>query len=247
MNAPTPFYADQCITVYCGDMLDILPHILPESIDVLVTDPAYRIVGGGNTTNRMKGGMFNPSVYNNNGQLFPTLPFSKWVPLIYPVLKPDADLYVMTNSADNVADLSIALRSAQFKLHNLLVWRKNTKTPNRWYMKSLEFTIFAYKGLARSINDCSSPQMYEYPNPRNKLHITEKPVELMMKYIENSTQPGDVVLDPFMGSGTTLEAARRLGRCAIGIDIDESSCTTAIKRLQGRAYRDQKSTQLELF
>ena len=65
----------------------------------------------------------------------------------------------------------------------------------------------------------------------NKLHPTQKPVEAILPLIETFSQPGDLVLDPFAGSGTTLVAARRLGRCAAGIELDPGYFRAASQRL----------------
>lgn len=64
------------------------------------------------------------------------------------------------------------------------------------------------------------------------MHETQKPVKLMEYLISTYTQPGDIVFDPFMGSGTTLVAAKNLGRLAVGIDKLEKNCIIAIKRLE---------------
>jgi DNA modification methylase len=66
---------------------------------------------------------------------------------------------------------------------------------------------------------------------RNDLHPTQKPLALFSRAIRNSSAPGDLILDPFMGSGTTLRAAKDLGRRGIGIEIEEKYCEIAAKRM----------------
>lgn len=119
-----------------------------------------------------------------------------------------------------------------FKFHNLLVWDKVTGTPNRWYMKNCEFTGLFYKGPAQAINDCGSMSLIRYPHQDESEHPTEKPVSLMEHYILNSTQPGQLVIDPFMGSGSTGVAAVRAGRAFIGIELDEGHFNTALGRIR---------------
>ena len=87
------------------------------------------------------------------------------------------------------------------------------------------------KGRARTINDPGSKQGVTGRRVGGNGHPTEKPVWLMRFYIENSSQAGDTVIDPFMGSGTTLRAAKDLGRQAVGIEIEERYCEIAANRL----------------
>src|SRR5690606_700763 len=119
--------------------------------------------------------------------------------------------YVMTN----VLNLSSMIQSAEqagFKLHNVLVWRKNNVTPSQYYMKNAEYILFLRKGKAKYINNIGTKTVIDVNNVRNKIHPTEKPVELMRILIENSSQVGDTVLDPFAGSGSTLIAGIECGR-----------------------------------
>lgn len=121
---------------------------------------------------------------------------------------------------------------AGFKIHNLLVWEKNNATPSRWYMKNAEFTLFLRKGKAKRINNVGSKMVHRFNNILgNKDHPTEKPVELMKFYIENSSNMGDVVLDPFMGAGSTGIACMECHRNFIGIEIDGRYFDTARNRI----------------
>ena len=88
-------------------------------------------------------------------------------------------------------------------------------------MKNCEYTLFMRKGEATIINDLGSKTVEMYPNPTDKRHPTEKPVSLMERYIGNSSNTNETVLDPFMGSGTTGVASINLGRKFIGIELDK--------------------------
>jgi DNA modification methylase len=221
-----PYYSKAGIQIYHGDCRDVLPR-LSERAALLWTDPAYKIISGGNTTERMMGGIFDPKIYDNSGELFPTVPFCEWVPLAYAALADNADSFVMTNDK-NLEECLAQLRISGMGLHNVLLWSKQNKTPNRWGMKSIEFICYNWKGRARVLNDCGMGQMFYDRNPTgDKRHTTEKPVSLIYQHIVNATDPGDLVLDPFMGSGSTLVAAKRAGRRAVGIEISESMCADA--------------------
>lgn len=139
----------------------------------------------------------------------------------------------MTNTI-NMLELLQVCEDVGFKLHNILVWEKNTANANRWYMKNCEFTLFLYKGNAKTINDPSSKQVHLFNNiVGNKNHPTEKPVDLMKYYIRNSSNENDIVLDPFCGAGSTCIAAKELNRNYIGIEIDKVYYDIALNRTRG--------------
>jgi len=193
--------------------MEILP-VLP-SVDLIVTDPPYKLTSGGNTNGRMLGGFMNK--YNNDGMIVDCdIHWSDFMPLLAKVL-PQGHAYIMANNR-NVQDMLNAAEAAGFEFHNLLVWDKVSATANRWYMKNLEFTGFFYRGKAQMINDCSAKQLIRCPQVDYSQHPTEKPVPLFEHYIENSSMPGQMVLDPFCGAGTTGVAAIRTGRKAILIE-----------------------------
>lgn len=219
-------------TLYLGDCLEILPTL--DKVDAVVTDPPYLLVSGG-VTRPMMGGKFNSSEYDNKGAIVATdLDWSDFMPVIYAALN-EGHAYFMANNR-HVAEAIKQGESAGFKFHNLLVWDKGTATPNRWYMKNCEFTAFLYKGAAKQINDCGMKQLISCPIVFNADHPTEKPVAIMESYIKNSTQRGNAVLDPFMGSGTTGVACAKLGRKFIGIELEPKYFDIACKRIED-AYR----------
>lgn len=156
--------------------------------------------------------------------------FSEWIPEVYRILKPGTHCYIMTNSR-NLKDIQIESEKAGFVFQNLLAWNKGNKTPNKYYMQQLEFILMLSKRPARNINDMGCGNMISIPNPTNKLHPTEKPVGLMRVLIENSTNPNEIVLDPFMGAGATCLACIESGRQFIGIEIDQKYVEIAINRM----------------
>jgi DNA modification methylase len=171
-------------------------------------------------------------LHKNDGKIFKhnDIKITDWLPPLFESLRNPSHAYLMTNFY-NLREMMDVAESSGFKLHNLLIWKKNTVTPNRWYMKDIEYTVFARKGAAFSINDRGAKTCQEVNNTRDRLHPTEKPVDLMRTYIRNSTTEGDIVLDPFMGSGTTGVAALREGCRFIGIEEDPEYFNIAWKRL----------------
>ena len=163
--------------------------------------------------------------------------FEDWLPDVYRVLKEGCHCYIMINGR-NLKDLQVAAENISskktdcFKFVNLLAWRKNNMTPNKYYMQQLEFVLLLRKGSARNINNMGTSNCLDIPNIiGKKTHPTEKPVELMRIFIENSSNAGDVVLDPFMGSGSTGVACVNTGRNFIGIELDEQYFNIAQDRI----------------
>ncbi len=131
----------------------------------------------------------------------------------------------------NLKELLIESENAGFKLLNILVWKKKRHSPNRYYLKNAEFIVFLRKGKAKNINNMGTFQCLEIDNVENKLHPSEKPVKLMEIFIRNSSKLGDIVLDPFMGSGTVAISAINTGRKYIGFEINEEYYHMAEQRI----------------
>jgi len=161
------------------------------------------------------------------------LKIADWMPELHRVLKDGSHCYIFTNVI-NLKEMLIESEKAGFKLHNLLVWEKNNCTPSQFYMKNCEYILFLRKGKAKWINDIGgSKTVHQYNNIiGKKQHPCEKPVVLLQMYIENSSELGDVVLDPFIGSGSTAIAAVQAGRRFIGFEIDKEYYDIAINRTE---------------
>ena len=215
-----------------GDCIEAMKSINDSSIDAVVTDPPYLLTSGGFSTDSstLQSNMRKTHGYKNDGDFFNgnCPPFTDWVGEIFRVVK--TDFYMMVNDKNVYAATKAAL-DVGFKLHNIIIWDKCMKIVNRWYMKQVEYILYFWKGKARNINNMGTANLLSIPFPKNKSHPTEKPVSLMRILIENSTDPGEVVFDPFMGSGTTGEACVITGRDFIGIEISEEYFKIAEKRI----------------
>lgn len=180
-----------------------------------------------------------------NGKMFEhnDIEFSEWLPDVYRVLKNGTHCYLMINSR-NLKDLQVEAEKVGFKFQNLLVWRKSNATPNKYYMQQLEFILMLRKGAARNVNDMGVSNCLSCPNIIGKgkdEHPTAKPIALMEVLIKQSSNVGDVVLDPFAGGGSTLIAAKRLERQYIGFEIDKQYYDMANRRLT------QEPQQMSMF
>ena len=203
-----------------------------ESIDLIITDPPYKTITGGDSdginSKRPKG------MLDGNRKLFKyqKLEIKSWMSELYRVLKNGSHCYIFTNAL-NMKEMLNESEKAGFKLHNILVWEKNNCTPSQYYMKNCEYILFLRKGKAKYINEIgNSKTVHKFNNIiGKKLHPCEKPIDILKMYINNSSNKNDVVLDPFMGSGSTLVACKELNRNYIGYEIDKQYFNIAQKRI----------------
>lgn len=223
-------------TLILGDCLEVMPTL--EAVDAVVTDPPYLVSKGGYASNLQLDGGFGGWMrdYGNGGDIVHCdLQFSDWLPSVFEALKDRSQAYFMTNGR-NLSAMQMAAEGAGFRLHTILVWDKRAALPNKYYQNVTEFALFMFKGKARTINDPASKNLVSIFQRDESIHPTEKPVALMDVWIKNSTERGQRVLDPFMGSGTTLVACAKLGRKGIGIELDPEYFDIACKRVE-EAYR----------
>lgn len=223
-----------------SDMLSEIKSVPDNSIDLLITDPPYLIVQGGCT--KPLGGMLGNKAHTLNenidnvkaGKLFDhnNIKFSDWLKSVYRVLKPTGHAYIFI-SARRLNELTTEAVKAGFIWQNLLVWVKQNAVPNKWYMNQCEYVLMLRKGGAKKINILNSTTVLNYKNKiGNKLHPTEKPVELIKHLILNSSQVGDTVLDPFAGCGSTAVACIQTDRNFIGYEIDSKYHEIAMREIK---------------
>ena len=204
------------------DCLQGMKQIPDGSVDCCVTDPPYKLTGGG-----CAGGLdivFNQTSKKDvqSGKLFEIPLFNAWMKEVYRTLKNGSHFYCMTNDK-NLKDIIIAAESVGFKEVNILVWAKGMHTPLPYYMKNVEFVVLFRKGSARKINNMGDFALIDGIKGvyGNKIHPSEKPVPLFQKFIKNSANENDVVLDPFMGSATTAVAAIMEHRHFLGFELNK--------------------------
>lgn len=209
MSLPTPYYDEDGVTIYHGDCRDILP-LLPK-VDLVLTDPPY--------------GINHPTNYRERGR--GNLAICRDYPPIYSDDKPFCPLQLLA------LDVPTVLWGANYYADKLpvssgwLVWDKErpedldqATCELAWtnYVKGVRRFRFMWNGMLRATHEPLE-------------HPTQKPVELIKWIFGLRWTPSGTILDPFMGSGTTLRAAKDLGRKAIGIEIEERYCEIAVRRL----------------
>jgi site-specific DNA-methyltransferase (adenine-specific) len=221
-----PYYQDDLATIYHGDALDILPSI---EADVLVTDPPYGIAYKSNMAGRFKGRSIaaDATVEARDVVLSwhagkPAIVFGSWKAERPAGIR--ALLIWDKGDATGMGDLS-------------LPWKPNHEDI---YIIGDGFAGRRTTGVLRySIGNGSSLEGKSPP----RMHPTEKPVDLLRDLIAKC--PPGVIVDPFMGSGSTLRAAKDLGRTCIGIEVSEEYCEGAARRLaQDNLFHDSPTTSL---
>jgi site-specific DNA-methyltransferase (adenine-specific) len=229
------YYHDKSGMLLQGNCLDWMKKIPDNSVDLICTDPPYRVISGGRDNSelskRHKGSIVTGK---NDGKIFEEndMDCKDWMPEVFRVLKSNSHCYIMSNLI-NLENFLQVSQSTGFKLHNLLIWEKQNSTPNRWYMKNCEYILFLRKGSAFAINNMGSKTVHSFDNIiGNKTHPTEKPVSLMEFYITNSSKMGEIVLDPFVGSGSVAIACKNLNRRWICIEKDKKYCEISKKRIE---------------
>ena len=222
------------IQVYNTDAIEWLKTLDNDSVDLIVSDPPYRVTQHGHSG---LGGIFKTKVGEDkklNGKLFEhnEVDVNDYAGELYRVLKPDSHCYIMTNDR-NLQNFLNVFTNIGFNFCKLLIWDKQNKITNQYYMNQVEYILFMYKGRNKQINNCGTSNLISVNNVKNKTHNhpTEKPVELMEILIKNSTNEGDLVLDPFVGVGATPVACQNLKRNFIGCELDKVYYDTTMERL----------------
>lgn len=212
MILPKPYYQDEAVTIYHGDCLEIMPHLPP--VDAVVTDPPYGISyrsGRSKETREHECSIvgdedtrLRDAVLDRYAKTLPTACFATI--RCTPPFRPKGVLIWDKGPASGMGDFAFP-------------WKPSFEVC--WVWGSGWFGSRDGAVLRGGSEPNSSAQ--------GRAHPHQKPVWLLASIIKKA--PGSVVLDPFMGSGTTLRAAKDLGRKAIGIEIEEKYCEIAAKRM----------------
>lgn len=195
--------------VSCTDAVEYLKSLPDESVDLVITDPPYeslekhRRIG---TTTRLSSGWFE--IFHNNR-------FKGLFAEVYRVLKKNGHFYMNCDQETMFVAKPVGERVG-FKFWKGLIWDKGKIGMGYHYRARHEMIIFFEKGKLK-LNDLGMPDVLAVDRIRTK-YPTEKPVKLYEKLIAQSSQPGDVVCDPFCGSGSSAEACINLKRIFTGND-----------------------------
>lgn len=252
--------SSESYSVVHSSAMDFLRQLRAESIDCIITDPPYeslekhRKVG---TTTRLK---HSKSSSNDWFEVIPNAAFPELFAEFYRVLKQDRHFYLFCDQETMFA-AKPAAEAAGFRFWKPIVWDKVAIGMGYHYRCRYEFILFFEKGK-RALNNLSVPDLLEVPEGptgdedadldaflpdrasgpdiiREKRirngYPTEKPTEVIDVLVTQSTDPGEIVLDPFMGSGATGVAALHNGRLFLGCDLKAEAVTWAEGRLRSAA------------
>lgn len=244
-----PYYDEGGVTIYCGDCREVLPRI--SGVACTVTSPPYNTLASiagkkpsGLWAQRGGGAGFVEAVSSNGyPDDVPELEYQaqqiKIIGLVADASLPDASLFYnhKIRWRDSKPLFPVEwLKSEKWTMRQEIIWSRGGSMMfnARMFAVSDERILWMVKpGSTWKWNQESVGFLTVWPigHIENKPHPVAFPTEIPTRCIEATTASGDLVLDPFVGSGTTLVAARQLGRRAIGIEIEERYCEIAAKRL----------------
>lgn len=213
--------------IHQGDALEWLKTLSDSSFDLICTDPPYASLEkhrAKGTTTRLRTSKASSNVW------FPVIQNADFLPIfeqLFRVLKVNRHMYVFCDAETMFALKPIGDRVG-FKFWKPLVWDKKKIGMGYHYRCRYEFILFFEKGK-RKLNNLGIPDVLVHDRVSNG-YPTEKPVSLLETLIGQSTEPGELVCDPFMGSGSTGVAAARTGRFFWGNDLLPDALAIAATR-----------------
>ena len=206
-----------------GECLEVLKGFDDNSIDLIVTDPPYLMDFRSNYRKEKYKKIANDK---DSYKLIEEVMKES-----YRVLKENTAIYMFC-SWHNI-DFFKKEFEKYFKLKNIIVWNKNNTSMGDLkgsFAPKHEFILFGHKGR-RLLEGFRYPDVIEAKKTGNKLHPTEKPVDLLEKFILSSSKESDVVLDMFSGSGSTGVACKKNNRIFIGIELEKEYYNISVERL----------------
>jgi len=223
---------------YKNDALSFLKLLPDESIDLVIVDPAYNSMNkwrGVGTTARMGMGK-KGSGSDDRAKFFETIPDSDlpdFVYQLYRVLKNERHCYIFSDWETLKLIYQFAITELVWPARKVsgvwvepfkpLIWDKVHNGMGYTYRCRHEYILFLWKGKKRRLNNLGIPDVLSFPRvaPSKSKVPTQKPDPLIELLVSQSSQEGEIVLDCFMGSGTTARACRNLGRQWLGCDIEQ--------------------------
>ncbi|KQZ12869.1 modification methylase [Mesorhizobium sp. Root554] len=252
-----PGQAEWLDTILKGDCVAALERLPANSVDVIFADPPYNLQLAGDLH---RPDQSRVDAVDDDWDQFESFEaydaFTRaWLLAARRVLKPNGTIWVI-GSYHNIFRVGSKLQDLGFWILNDIVWRKTNPMPNfrgRRFQNAHETMIWAsrdqkgkgytfnYDALKASNDDVQMRSDWLFPictggerlknDNGDKLHPTQKPEALLARIMMASTKPGDVVLDPFFGSGTTGAVAKRLGRHFVGIEREQEYIDAAYERI----------------
>lgn len=249
---PAPYYAnDRGVTLYQGDSLQLLEELEPESFDMVFADPPYFLSNDGVTCKSGRMVSVNKGRWDRSQGVVDNHEFNlRWLAACQRLLKPDGTIWV-SGTHHVIFSIGFAMQSLGFKILNDIAWFKVNPPPNlscRYFTHGTETILWASRdtkarhtfNYAEMKEDNGGKQMknlWSITPPRKAekahgKHPTQKPLALLDRIVRAASDPGDLILDPFCGSGTTGVAAVAEGRRFVGIEQSPEYLDLTIRRVE---------------
>jgi site-specific DNA-methyltransferase (adenine-specific) len=235
--------------LYNEDCLTGIAKLKDNSIDAVITDPPYNI----SKENRFHTMGRAGTDFGEWDKGFDQL---AWLRVVMPKIK-DGGALIIFNAWRVLGELYPFLEDNRFTVKEMLTWKKPNPMPrntDRLYVTSCEFAIWAVKGKGWTFNrqrDSYENAIFTHttPSPTERIHPTQKPVGLMQDLVKIHTNKGDLILDPFSGSGTTALASLSLQRNFIGFELSSEYFDKTHKRLfrESVASSELKDGSISLY
>lgn len=226
-------------TIQLGDCYELIKQIPDKSIDCIYTDPPYKIEGLHTGTGILKDRSKNLNHYVNQMR---DLQIDKGIDCSileqFVRIMKKINIYIWCNKEQIIDYLDYFVKKYKCN-YEFIIWHKQNVAPftNGHYLKDKEYCLYFWKDVVvKGKYENMSTVYHTTINTKDKnlyKHPTIKPINFVKMHLQNSTQPNDIVLDCFCGSGTTCVACKELERRYIGMEIDETFHKIAINRLNG--------------
>lgn len=264
----THFFQSENFNLHHGDCLKILPKFKEKSFDLIFADPPYNLSNGGISCKAGKMVSVNKGDWDKSKGFDEDFKFTyKWLFECKRILKEDGVIWV-SGTHHSIYQVGYAMKLLGFDIINEIIWFKPNAPPNlscRYFAHSHETLICARKvKKARHYFDYNSMKQWndKISNVGKQMksvwnipltpqreknhgkHPTQKPLELLNRIIIAHSKKGDLILDPFNGSGTTGISGANLGRKYVGIDTDKDYLKLTIKRFNGLDKKENFSSPL---
>ena len=248
------YFSQDNFTLILGDSLEELKKIKSKSIDMIFADPPYFLSGDGITCSGGKIVSVKKGEWDKKIDIKEKHKFNKkWIRLCKRVLKDNGTIWI-SGTMHNIYSIGMALEEEGFKIINNITWKKLNPPPNiscRAFTHSTETILWAKKDLknakhkfnyetmktmngGKQMKDVWETSLTKPSEKKYGKHPTQKPIELLKRIIIASTDEGDLILDPFNGSGTTGIVANLLNRKYIGIEKEKDYLDLTIRRFKHR-------------
>lgn len=249
------YFSDPLNTLVAADTFDYLTEIKDNTIDVIIADPPYFLSNNGISNSGGKMVNVNKGDWDKSNNFDTENFYSKFLSEAYRVLKPNGTIWLF-GTMHNIYLLGYLLPRYDFKLLNNITWQKSNPVPNlscRMFTHSTETILWAKKSkgkhffnysLMKEINenkqmkDVWTTPTINRAEKRFGVHPTQKPLSLMIRILQASAREGDLILDPFVGSGTSMVAGSLLNMKTIGIDNSTDYLEIAKNRIIN--FRNEK-------